>query len=342
MSDLKTQYMGLTLKSPLVASGTRLCDSAQSIARLEDQGIAAVVLPSLFEEQLGHETTLVDDDFHRGADSFYESLRFFPDLRNGKPGPDRYLNLISDAKKRVDIPVIASLNGQTREGSIEYTKLMEQAGADAIELNVYSIVTDPKQPAEQVENGYLELVSHIKNTLRVPLAVKLSPFFSAPANFGLRLTKAGAKGLVLFSRVCESDFDIEEREIITSLKVNAPDELRVRLHWTAILHGQIDADLAVAGGIRSERDVVKCIMAGARVAFTASALLQNGLEYAGQMLTALSVWLDEHGYVSVEEMCGSMSYCAVPDPTTYKRGDSMAAFGPYRRTRPRRRAMPAH
>ena len=329
MSDLKTRYMGLTLKAPLVASGARLCDSAQNIARLEDQGIAAAVLPSLFEEQLGNETMRVNDDFHRGAESFYESLRFFPNLENYKPGSDSYLALIRDAKQRVDIPVIASLNCQTREGWIEYAKLMQEAGADAIELNVYSIVTDPKQPAEQVEKGYLELVSHIKKTLRVPLAVKLSPFFTAPANFGLRLSQAGADALVLFSRVCESDFDIEDREIITSLKVNAPDELRVRLHWTAILHGQVGADLAVAGGIRSERDVVKCIMAGARVAFTASALLQNGLEYAHHMLTALNEWLDIHGYVSVEEMCGSMSYCAVPDPTTYQRGDAVAAFRPY-------------
>jgi dihydroorotate dehydrogenase (fumarate) len=329
MSDLKTHYMGLKLTSPLVASGTPLCDSAESIARLEDEGIAAVVLPSLFEEQLGLDTLQVQDDFDRGANCTYESLRFFPNLQNCKPGPDRYLDLIRNAKNRVDIPVIASLNGHTRDGWVEYATLMEEAGADAIELNVYSIVTDPKKSGELVEKGYLELISHIKKTLHVPLAVKLSPFFSAPANFGLRLTKAGVDALVLFSRVCESDFDIEEREIITSLKVSAPDELRVRLHWTAILHGQIDADLAVAGGVRSEQDVVKCIMAGARVAFTASALLQNGVEHAHRMLTALNDWLDEHGYVSVEEMCGSMSYHAVPDPTTYSRGDAVAAFGSY-------------
>jgi dihydroorotate dehydrogenase (fumarate) len=329
MSELKTRYMGLTLKAPLVASGARLCDSAQNIARLEDQGIAAVVLPSLFEEELGLETIQVHDDFHRGADSFYESLRFFPDLENVGSGPDRYLDLIRDAKTRVDIPVIASLNCQTRDGWIEYARLMQEAGADAIELNLYSIVTDPRQTAEQVEKGYLDLVSHIKKMLRVPLAVKLSPFFTTPANFGLRLSKAGANALILFSRVCESDFDIEDREIITSLKVNPPDELRVRLHWTAILHGQIDADLAVAGGIRNERDIVKCIMAGASVVYTASALLQNGPEYAGQMLAALSGWLDEHGYVSVEEMRGSMSYGAVPDPTTYQRGDAAAAFRLY-------------
>lgn len=329
MSDLKTRYMGLALKSPLVASGARLCGSAESIARLEDHGIAAAVLPSLFEEQLGLETTRVNDDVHRGAESFYESLRFFPSLQNFKAAPEHYLTLISDAKKRVDIPVIASLNGQTRDGWIEYAKLMEEAGADAIELNLYSIVTDPKQTAEQVERGYLELVTQIKKSVHVPLAVKLSPFFTAPANFGLRLAKAGANALVLFSRVCESDFDIEDREIITSLKVNPPDELRVRLHWTAILHGQIDADLAVAGGIRSERDIVKCIMAGARVALTASALLQNGVDYADRMLTALSDWLDEHGYVSVDEMCGSMSYRAVSDPSTYQRGDTAAAFRLY-------------
>lgn len=329
MSDLKTRYMGLALTSPLIASGARLCDSAQSIARLEDQGIAAVVLPSLFEEQLGLESTRAHDDVHRGVDSFYESLRFFPDLQDVKVGPERYLQLISDAKKRVDIPVIASLNGQTRDGWIEYAKLMQEAGADAIELNVYSIVTDPKQTAEQVERGYLDLVAHIRKSIRVPLAVKLSPFFTAPANFGLRLAQAGADALVLFSRVCESDFDIDDREIITSLKVNPPDELRVRLHWTAILHDQINADLAIAGGVRSERDIVKCIMAGARVAFTASALLQNGVGYARQMLTALSAWLDQHDYVSIEQMCGSMSFGAVPDPSTYQRGDASAAFRPY-------------
>ncbi len=329
MSDLKTRYMGLMLKAPLVASGARLCDSVNTIVRLEDQGIAAVVLPSLFEEQLGLETIQVHDDVQRGAESFYESLRFFPDLETSSLGPDRYLDLIRDAKSRVDIPVIASLNCQTRDGWIEYARLMQSAGADAIELNVYSIVTDPRQTAEQVERGYLELVSHMKRTLRVPLSVKLSPFFTAPANFGLRLSKAGADALILFSRVCESDYDIEDREIITSLKVNPPDELRVRLHWTAIMHGQVAADLAIAGGARSERDVVKCIMAGARVVYTASALLQNGTEYAGRMLTALDGWLDEHGYVSVEEMRGSMSYCAVPDPTTYERGDAVAAFRPY-------------
>lgn len=329
MSDLKTRYLGLTLKSPLVASGARLCDSAQNIARLEDQGIAAVVLPSLFEEQLGRETIRVHDDVHRGAESFYESLRFFPDPENFEAAPEQYLNLIADAKKRVDIPVIASLNGQTRDGWIEYAKLMQEAGADAIELNVYSIVTDPTQAADQVERGYLELVAHIKKSIRVPLAVKLSPFFTAPANFGLRLTKAGANALILFSRVCESDFDIENRDIITSLKINPPDELRVRLHWTAILHDQVNADLAIAGGVRSERDIVKCIMAGARVAFTASALLQNGVEYADQMLTALGKWLDDHGYGSVDEMCGSMSYGAVPDPSSYQRGDSLATFRPF-------------
>ena len=329
MSYLKTRYLGLTLKSPLVASGARLCSSADTIARLEDQGIAAVVLPSLFEEQLGLETVRVHNDVLRGAESFYESLRFFPDPETVKAGPDRYLDLISDAKKRVDIPVIASLNGQTRDGWIDYARLMEAAGADAIELNVYSIVTDPQQTAEQVERNYLELVAQIKKAVRVPLAVKLSPFFTAPANFGRRLTKAGAQALVLFSRVCESDFDIEDREIITSLKVNPPDELRVRLHWTAILFGQVDADLAVAGGVRSEHEIVKCIMAGARVAFTASALLQNGIGYAGQMLSALDGWLDDHHYVSIDEMCGSMSFRAVPDPSTYQRGDQVAAFRPY-------------
>lgn len=329
MSDLTTRYMGLELESPLVASGALLCDSAQSIARLEDQGVAAVVLPSLFEERLNHETWRVYDDFARGAESCFESLRFLPDLQDCRPGPDRYLKLIRDAKARVDIPVIASLNGRTRDGWLDYATLMQEAGADAIELNVYSIVTDPAQTAEQIEKNYVDVVAQIKRTLRVPLSVKLSPFFSAPANFGRRLTKAGADALVLFSRVCQTDFDIDDREVVTSRKVSAPDELRMRLHWIAILHGQIDADLAVAGGVRSERDVVKCFMAGAGAAYMHSALLENGVAHARRMLRALDEWLDARGYDSIEEMRGSMSYHAVPDPTAYVRGDSMTELGGY-------------
>ena len=329
MSDLTTRYMGLTLKSPLVASASPLCESAENIGKLEDQGIAAVVLPSLFEEQLVLESLRVDADLERGSDSFPESLNFFPDLHTYNLGPDGYLELIRSAKARVSIPVIASLNGVTPGGWIEYAHLIQEAGADAIELNIYSIATDPTQSGDAVEKGYLELVARIKQSVRVPLAVKLSPFFSAPANFGRRLCEAGADGLVLFNRFYQPDFDIEEREVVPSLVLSRPEELLLRLHWVAILYGHVEADLGITGGVHSAQDVVKCIMAGARVACMTSALLRNGAQHAARVLTALNNWLDEHEYASVAEMCGSMSYNAVPDPTAYERGNYMKVLGSY-------------
>lgn len=329
MSDLTTQYMGLTLKSPLVASASPLCESADNIAKLEEQGVAAVVLPSLFEEQLMIESLRVDADLDRGSDSFPESLNFFPDLQSYNLGPDGYLELIREAKSRVSIPVIASLNGVTPGGWIEYAKLMQEAGADAIELNVYSIPTDPSQSGEAVEKGYLDLLRLVKASVNLPVAVKLSPFFSAPAHFGQRLREAGADALVLFNRFYQPDFDIEDREVVPSLVLSRPEELLLRLHWVAIFHGHVDVDLGVTGGVHSAQDVVKCVMAGAKVACMTSALLRNGAQHAGRVLTALNAWLDEHEYHAVSEMCGSMDYHAVPDPRAYERGNYMKVLGSY-------------
>jgi dihydroorotate dehydrogenase (fumarate) len=329
MSDLTTEFMGLTLKSPLVASASPLCESAENISKLEDQGIAAVVLPSLFEEQLILESLHVDEDLSRGSDSFPEALSYFPDLQAYNLGPHGYLELIRAAKARVSIPVIASLNGVTPGGWIEYAELMRQAGADAIELNIYSIATDPMQSAELVEKRYFDLVTQVKQSVRIPIAVKLSPFFSAPANFGKRLCEAGADGLVLFNRFYQPDFDIEDREVVPSLVLSRPEELLLRLHWVAILYGHVEADLGVTGGVHSAQDVVKCMMAGARVACMTSALLRNGAEHAARVLSALNNWLDDHEYASVAEMCGSMSHNAVPDPTAYERGNYMKVLGSY-------------
>jgi dihydroorotate dehydrogenase (fumarate) len=329
MSNLQTEYMGIQLKSPLVASASPLCESVDNIAKLEDQGVAAVVLPSLFEEQLILESLRVDDDLARGSDSFPEALNFFPDLHTYNLGPEGYLNLIRAAKARVSIPVIASLNGVTPGGWIEYGALMQEAGADAIELNIYSIATDAEQSADSVERRYLDLLKQVKETVSIPVAVKLSPFFSAPANFGKRLCEAGADGLVLFNRFYQPDFDIEDREVVPSLVLSRPEELLLRLHWVAILYGHVKADLGITGGVHSAQDVVKCIMAGARVAFMTSALLRNGAQHAGRVLSALNNWLDEHEFESVAEMCGSMSYNAVPDPTAYERGNYMKVLGSY-------------
>lgn len=329
MSDLTTKYLGMTLKSPLIASASPLCESVDNIKRLEDHNLSAVVLPSLFEEQLELESLSVDADLARGSESFPESANFFPDLQTYNLGPDGYLELIRHAKESVDIPIIASLNGVSDGGWLQHARLMEEAGADAIELNIYSIETDPAVSGSEIEQGYIDLVRHLKRSIRIPVAVKLSPFFSAPANMGLRLDEARVDGIVLFNRFYQPDFDIEEREVSPNLALSRPEELLLRLHWTAILCGHVRADLGITGGVHSSRDVIKCILAGARVAFMTSALLRNGVQHAAHVLTEVNRWLDEHDYESVREMCGSMSHGAVPDPSAFERGNYMKVLSSY-------------
>jgi dihydroorotate dehydrogenase (fumarate) len=329
MSDLSTKYLGLNLKCPLMASASPLCDSVDNIKRLEDNGIAGVVLPSLFEEQLELESMTVDADLVRGTDSFPESTNFLPDLQNYNMGPDAYLELIRHAKEAVNIPVIASINGITDGGWLQFAKLMEEAGADAIELNIYSIPTDPATSGNEVEQGYVDLVRHLKRSIRIPLAVKLSPFFSAPANIGVRFDEARVDALVLFNRFYQPDFDIEQLEVLPSLTLSRPEELLLRLHWTAILSGHVRADLGITGGVHSSRDVLKCILAGAKVAFMTSALLRNGVHHAGYVLAEVKRWLDEHEYSSIQQMCGSMSHGAVSDPTAFERGNYMKVLSSY-------------
>ncbi|MFL9823540.1 dihydroorotate dehydrogenase-like protein [Rhodoplanes sp. SY1] len=329
MTDLTTRYLGLKLGSPLVASASPLCDSVDGICRLADAGVAAVVLPSLFEEQLTLESLALHADLERGADTFAEAAGFFPDLHTYNLGPDGCLELICQAKARVDIPVIASLNGVTVGGWIEYAKLMQDAGADALELNTYSIAVDPEKSAAEIEDGYVELLKAIKAQIKIPVAVKLSPFFSAPANIARRLGEAGADGLVLFNRFYQPDFDIEEREVVASLALSRPEELLVRLHWVAILYGRVKADLAITGGVHSATDVVKSVMAGAKVACMTSALLQHGPGYAKALLRDLAAWLDAHEYESVSQMCGSMSRDAIRNPSAYERGNYMKVLSSY-------------
>ncbi len=329
MSDLTTKYLGLELKSPLLASASPLCESVDNIKRLEDHNLAAVVLPSLFEEQLELESLSVDSDLERGSDSFPESANFFPDLQTYNLGPDGYLELIRHAKESVSIPVIASLNGVSNGGWLQYAKLMEEAGADAIELNIYSIATDPSVTGSELEQGYINLVRHLKRTIRIPVSVKLSPFFSAPANMGVRLDEARADGIVLFNRFYQPDFDIEHMEVSPNLTLSRSEELLLRLHWTAILRGHVQADLGITGGVHSSRDLIKCILAGAKVAFMTSALLRNGVQHAAHVLTELDRWLDEHEYTSVQQMCGSMSHGAVPDPSAFERGNYMKVLSSY-------------
>lgn len=329
MIDITTTYLGLSLKSPIVASASPLCESVANIRQLEDSGVAAVVLPSLFEEQLDLESLEIDSDLSRGAESFPESLNYFPDLSTYNLGPEGYLELIRKAKKSVSIPVIASLNGVSLGGWTGYARLMEQAGADAIELNIYGIATDPTISSAQLEQGYCELVSQVKGCVGIPVAVKLSHFFSAMAWMAVRLEEAGADGLVLFNRFYQPDFDIESLDVVPTLTLSNPRELLLRLHWIAILYGHIRADLAVTGGVHSAEDVLKSMMAGANVAMMTSALLQNGIEHAAIVLKDLRRWMDDHEYESIRQMRGSMSQRSVSNPAAFERGNYMRVLSSY-------------
>jgi dihydroorotate dehydrogenase (fumarate) len=329
MIDLTTTYLGLPLRSPIVASASPLCDSIENIRRFEESGVGAVVLPSLFEEQLDLESHSVHSDLSRGVESFPESLNYFPHLANYNLGPDAYLELIHEAKRSVSIPVIASLNGISLGGWTRYAKAIEQAGAAALELNIYDIVTDPHHRGSQVEDDYCNLVKAIKGSGDIPVAVKISPFFTAMANMGKRLDAAGADGLVLFNRFYQPDVDIDDLEIVPSLVLSDSHELRLRLHWAAILYGHVAADIAITGGVHTGRDVLKSMMAGANVAMMASAFFKNGIRHANLVLHEMSQWMEEHEYESICQMRGSMSRRSVPNPSAFDRANYIRVLSSY-------------
>jgi dihydroorotate dehydrogenase (fumarate) len=335
MIDITTNYLGLPLRSPLVASASPLCDSLDNIRRMEESGISAVVLPSLFEEQLELESQAVQTDLARGAESFPESSNFFPRLRNYNLGPDAYLELIRKAKEGVSIPVIASLNGTSPGGWTHYAKLIEQAGASAIEVNIYDIPTDSHVSGAHVEHNYCNLVRQLKETVRIPVAVKLSPFFSSMAHIAQKLDDSGADGLVLFNRFYQPDLDIENLEIVPSLTLSQPSELLLRLHWIAILYGKVVAYLAVTGGVHSGRDVLKSVMAGAQVAMMTSALLRNGIGHAATVLEEMKRWMEEHEYESIRQMRGSLSQRSVANPAAFERANYMRVLSSYTLRNPR-------
>ncbi|MGB2901771.1 MAG: dihydroorotate dehydrogenase-like protein [Candidatus Acidiferrum sp.] len=329
MIDLTTQYMSLALKNPLVASASPLTESVDNLRRLEDSGIAAVVLPSLFEEQLTLESVLIDQDLSRGAEEFAEAITYLPNLESYNTGPEGYLELIHRAKQAVAIPVIASLNGTTPGGWVRYAREMQQAGADALELNLYALEIDSSKSSDDVEDRYCELVHQVKVSLKIPVAVKLSPFFSSMAHMAKRLDDAGADALVLFNRFYQADFDIENLEAAPHLVLSDPCELPLRLHWVAILYGSVRPSLAITGGVHRAEDVVKCMMAGAEVAMMTSALLQNGVRYPHRILDDLVRWMTEHEYESIQQMRGSMSYRSVPNPGAFERSNYMKMLSSY-------------
>lgn len=328
--DLTTNYMGLTLKNPIVPSSSPLSHKIDSIKRLEDAGAAAVVMYSLFEEQINSESYYLDYYLGQGIDSFGESLSYFPAMAGYNIGPDDYVDLIRRAKQAVDIPIIGSLNGISSSGWIDYACLIEEAGADALELNVYYIPTSIDLKGSEVENVYVEILKDVKRVVRIPVAMKLSPFFSSTAHMANRLAQAGADALVMFNRFYQPDFDLESLQVVPNLVLSGSDELRLPLRWVAILYGQIDADMAITSGIHTSRDVLKALMAGARVAMMASELLQNGVPRIGEILREMARWMEEHEYSSVEQMIGSMSQRHVTEPAAFERANYMKTLASYR------------
>ena len=329
MIDLTTKYLGLKLKNPLVVSSVPLSEDIGNIRRMEDSGAAAVVLPSLFEEQIHVESNALDAYLQQGTESFAESLTYFPDLTGYNLGPEGYLEHLRRAKKAVSIPIIASLNGSSTGGWIDYAKKMQEAGADALELNIYLIPTVPETDGPEVEQVYVDLVAKVKASLRIPVAVKIGAYFSSLPHAARRLAAAGADALVLFNRFYQPDFDIENLEVVPNLILSTPHELLLRLNWVAVLYGKIQADLAVTGGVHTAIDVLKSMMAGARVAMLASALLQNGIGHLAVVRTALLKWMEEHEYESIQQMQGSMSQRAVADPSAFQRANYVKVLSSY-------------
>lgn len=325
MVDLRTTYLGIPLKNPLVASASPLSQKIETVKQLEESGISAIVMYSLFEEQIVHDSLRLHRDVTQGIESFAEAQTYLPDmgayqdLRQYSIGPDTYVENLRKIKKAVSIPVIGSLNGFTNGGWIEYAHKIEQAGADALELNIYNLPTDPDLTSEQLETEYIALVRAIRESIRIPIAVKLSPFFTALPNFAKQLAAAGADGLVLFNRFYQPDFDLEELEVVPRLVLSTSQELRLPLRWIAILYGRVPVDFGLTSGIHTAVDVIKGVMAGASVCMTASALLKYGIEYANDILEGVRSWMEEREYESIRQMKGSMSQQAVAEPTAFER-----------------------
>jgi dihydroorotate dehydrogenase (fumarate) len=325
MIDLSTEYLGLNLRTPLVPSASPLSQEVSSLRRLEDAGASAVVLYSLFEEQLRQESLELDHHLNQGTDSFAESLTFFPQPSEFRLGPDGYLDLIRKAKEAVKIPIIASLNGTTVGGWTQYAHQIQQAGADALECNIYYIPTDPHLSSAQVEQTYIEIVNSVKSAVTIPVAVKISPFFSNMANMAARLDAAGANGLVLFNRFYQPDIDLEELEIKPNVLLSGPQALRLPLTWIGILYGRVKASLAATSGIHESQDVIKLLMVGASVTMLCSSLLRNGINHIRSLEQGLKDWMENHEYESVKQMQGSMSQLRCPDPGAFERAQYMRA-----------------
>lgn len=329
MADLKTNYLGLELKNPLVASASPLSEKVEDVQKLENAGVSAVVVYSLFEEQIIKESLELDHFLSRDTESFAEALTHLPEVGKFSLGPETYVEHISKLKETVEIPIIGSLNGVSSGGWIEYAEKIEAAGADALELNLYYLPIDTKISGDELEDAYLTVVKDIRSKISIPLAVKLSPFITSIPNFAAKMADAGANGLVLFNRFYQPNFDLEALEVVPDLQLSAPNELLLPLRWIAILHGHVDLDFALTSGVHSAEDILKAMMAGAKVAMTTSALLKNGIEYASQLVNNLRAWLVEHEYESIQQMQGSLSQQASGNEAAFERANYMKVLDSY-------------
>jgi dihydroorotate dehydrogenase (fumarate) len=328
-ADLTTNYLGMSLKNPIVASAGPLTGDLDTLRQLEQAGVAAAVLPSLFEEQITRDEERVHLLYEHHSETFAESLTYFPHVNDYNAGPGEYLEMLETAKKSVSIPVIGSLNGSSPGGWARYAKLIEDAGADAIELNIYFVATDPDMPAIEVERRYIDLVTTVHDAVTIPIAVKLGTQFTNLTNFVPRLAEAGADGVVLFNRFLEPDIDLEKLQIMPSLILSNRNELRAPLRWIAILRDQVPLSLGATSGIHYPEDVIKLLLVGADACLITSTLLRHGVEYVAEMLRAIQCWLDEREYESVEQLKGSMSYRKCPNAGQYERANYMKAIVSY-------------
>lgn len=327
--DLSTTYLGLRLPHPFMPGASPMVDDLDMVKRLEDAGAAAIVMHSLFEEQITAEQLATISNIEMHEESFAEALSYFPRLDQYALGPEQYLERIRHIKEAVAVPVIASLNGVTPAGWLEYASLIQQAGADAVELNVYFLATAAHDTAESVEGRLLEIVRTVKAAVTIPVAVKLSPFFSALTHLAQQLDDLGADGLVIFNRFYQPDIDLEQLEVVPRLELSHSYELLLRLNWVAIVYGHVRADLAITGGVHTAEDVLKSMMVGARVAMMTSALLEKGVGHIRHVLHDLRHWMEEHEYESVRQMQGSMARKSVSDPAAFERANYMRVLSSY-------------
>ena len=330
MTDLSTTYLGLELKNPLVASASPLSKKVENAKKLEEAGVSAIVMYSLFEEQIIHESLELDHYLTRGTNSFAEAQTYLPDIGTYNMGPEKYLDHLSALKKAVSIPVIGSLNGVSRGGWVSYARFMQDAGADAIELNMYYLSADPDLSGQELEDNYVDLIEGVKSRIDIPLAVKLSPFVTSLPNFARRLVTAGADGLALFNRFYQPDFDLDELEVHRTLELSDSRDLLLPLRWISILYGKMEADFALTSGVHSAHDVLKAMMAGAKVAMTASTVLLHGYERISSILTDLGAWMEAHEYDSIQQMQGSMSQQSVAEPAAFERSNYIQILSEFR------------